>query len=112
MKPEIKKLWVEALRSGDYKQGHGRLARIKDKQIEYCCLGVLCEVLEVPREKNNGYFTYEEGSMFPPNSAYQAAGLIKGTCINYDGTEIELHFLNDSYPLSFKQIADLIEAQL
>ena len=25
MKPEIKKLWVDALRSGEYKQGTGRL---------------------------------------------------------------------------------------
>lgn len=37
----IKSKWVEALRSGEYKQGRGSLC----KGDSYCCLGVLCEVL-------------------------------------------------------------------
>lgn len=40
MKPEIVKLWVEALRSGEYKQGFGQL-RVED---EFCCLGVACDL--------------------------------------------------------------------
>lgn len=40
MKPEIKKLWVKALRSGEYEQGTHQL--VKDNK--YCCLGVLCEI--------------------------------------------------------------------
>ena len=32
--------WIEALKSGKYKQGYGQL-RAKNK---YCCLGVACEV--------------------------------------------------------------------
>lgn len=36
--------WVEALRSGKYKQGKGALTEIKDG-VEYdCCLGVACKV--------------------------------------------------------------------
>jgi hypothetical protein len=42
MNPEIKKKWVDALRSGKYKQGrdglHDRLNNT------FCCLGVLCDV--------------------------------------------------------------------
>lgn len=40
MNPEIKQEWIEALRSGDYKQTQEAL---KD-QNGYCCLGVLCDI--------------------------------------------------------------------
>ena len=42
MKPEIKAKWVEALRSGDFKQGKGYLNNRDDNS--FCCLGVLCEI--------------------------------------------------------------------
>lgn len=42
MKKNVKEKWVAALKSGDYKQGVGRL---RDKDDHYCCLGVLCDVL-------------------------------------------------------------------
>lgn len=46
MKPEIKAQWVQALRSGEYQQGRGRLVRqgYDNSWREYCCLGVLCEL--------------------------------------------------------------------
>ena len=47
MKPEIAQRWVEALRSGEYKQGLSVLRRIDESgngQDSYCCLGVLCEI--------------------------------------------------------------------
>lgn len=36
----VKKKWLNALRSGDYKQTTGALQDEKG----YCCLGVLCEI--------------------------------------------------------------------
>ena len=39
MKPEIKQLWINALRSGKYQQGTGCLR----KEDKYCCLGVLLD---------------------------------------------------------------------
>lgn len=46
MNPEIKTLWVEALRSGKYKQGDGKLRKIGTDTGEdlHCCLGVLCDL--------------------------------------------------------------------
>ena len=45
MNPEVKKLWVEALRGGKYVQGKGKLHYIsKDGQEKFCCLGVLCDL--------------------------------------------------------------------
>lgn len=40
MKPEIKALWVAALRSGEYRQGFKRLRHVDC----YCCLGVLTDL--------------------------------------------------------------------
>ncbi len=46
-KLELKRLWVEALNSGKYKQGFGALEKVKpDGTVVNCCLGVLCHVAE------------------------------------------------------------------
>jgi hypothetical protein len=42
MNKVIKKKWLKALRSKEYKQGYSQL-RTKDNR--YCCLGVLCDIL-------------------------------------------------------------------
>lgn len=42
MNPDIKARWVQALRSGQYNQGHGLLKRRESNH--YCCLGVLCDI--------------------------------------------------------------------
>ena len=39
-KIRLAKKWIDALRSGKYKQGRGQLV----KGDRYCCLGVLCDV--------------------------------------------------------------------
>lgn len=44
MNPEIKALWIEALRSGEYKQGRGCLKADYSGKAQYCCLGVLTEL--------------------------------------------------------------------
>lgn len=60
MNKEIKKLWVEALRSGKYKQGTGRLSRVDDNGVtRMCCLGVLCD-LYTKQTGNGGWIVYDE----------------------------------------------------
>lgn len=46
MKEEIKRRWVEALRSGEFEQGRERLLTVgrKGEPDRFCCLGVLCEL--------------------------------------------------------------------
>lgn len=46
MNPEIKALWVKALRSGEYRQTHGLLYH----NGGYCCIGVLGKALGVQLE--------------------------------------------------------------
>src|SRR5579864_8820013 len=42
MTPECKKMWIAALRSGQYKQGKGALS----SESGFCCLGVALDVLD------------------------------------------------------------------
>lgn len=46
MDPEVKARWIEALRSGKYKQGKGALRTGECN----CCLGVLAEINGVPSD--------------------------------------------------------------
>jgi hypothetical protein len=48
VRADIKAKWVAALRSGEYKQGRGRLKfrREGSDEAEFCCLGVLCDILD------------------------------------------------------------------
>lgn len=41
MKSDIKQKWIDALRSGKYRQALGSL---KEGSNKYCCLGVLCDI--------------------------------------------------------------------
>jgi hypothetical protein len=49
----LKQAWLEALRSGEYRQTRGTLARDKDgnvasfpeEAVEHCCLGVLSDIV-------------------------------------------------------------------
>lgn len=56
--PEIKTKWLEALRSGEYKQGRSLLHYKTDEGEDcFCCLGVLCDiaakegVIDTPTER-------------------------------------------------------------
>lgn len=47
MKSSVKKRWLDALRSGKYKQGKGNLMDanpVGDGPARFCCLGVLCDL--------------------------------------------------------------------
>jgi hypothetical protein len=46
MNAEIKQKWLAALRSGEYQQGKSALRRDEDGQRRYCCLGVLCDLID------------------------------------------------------------------
>ena len=101
MNPDAKAAWLEALRSGRYKQGKGYLRTEKD---EFCCLGVLCD-LGVKKAWDSltapGYRSYNGEGKMPPANVLQAAGLDR----NAAG---ELAEMNDN-GCSFEAIAKHIE---
>lgn len=115
MNPEIKELWVKALRSGEYKQGTFILRSEND---EYCCLGVLCD-LHIKDHKNYkwkydayyGRYSCHLGTEMPPIEVVDWSG-IEDQPIYYKGEYTTLTELNDVEKLTFNQIAEKIEEQM
>lgn len=51
----IQEQWLQALESGNYKQGKRKLRSIGD---EYCCLGVACDLLQSPVFEGKDCYVY------------------------------------------------------
>ncbi len=124
MNPEIKARWVEALRSGEFQQGHQALHRAADKvgPERFCCLGVLCtlavraDVLPPPQlVEENELYQYGDGSQwekaFLPQKVVDWAGLNSYSPYVGAGYDQALSVLNDQ-GTAFAEIADLIEEWL
>lgn len=85
MNPEVKQKWIDALRSGKYEQGSGKLRTPNG----YCCLGVLCDLYA--QEHNTqwefrgydenanphpmDYWYFEDRNYYLPESVMDWAGL-------------------------------------
>ena len=100
MNPELKQKWLEALRSGKYKQGTGLL---RSKENYFCCLGVLCDIIDNKKWEitNSGDYCYEKSTVAPTSSSIIREGAIG-----------HLMTLNDEAKSSFAEIADWIEGNL
>lgn len=103
MNPEIKKQWVDALRSGDYKQGKNCL-RFENR---FCCLGVLCDIYtktNVNKQWDHNYALMDT-TKFLPQEVKTWAEFPNGI------TQHTLSRLNDE-GISFLAIADKTELEL
>ncbi len=129
MNPEIKKQWVTALRSGDYKQGKTALCTSEG----HCCLGVLSDLhakaMGIPGPVDSGplnstRYCYLNEVSYLPQEVCQWAGLSdRSPTVPLDDDELmrlglgsgptnpPLAELNDHH-CTFKEIADFIETQL
>jgi len=109
---EVKTLWLNALRSGEYIQGHGALCRNNSNGPEYCCLGVLCEVLKLPSDKEeNDCISYWEKEYKSRSTICIPHSLACRLTIDAD-VLTDLVRMNDSKNASFKKIANWIEENL
>lgn len=101
MDKNLKKVWVKALRSGDYKQGKGNLY----KKGRFCCIGVLCDIQGIDWRKELPR-VFDRQTTIPPRE-YDPTGITGDT---YD----TLGEMNDdkTNKNSFKKIADWIEKNL
>ncbi len=137
LKPEIKKLWVDALRSGRYKQGYNDLA---DDNGGLCCLGVQaielgCEILPANQEGDSyRRLCLPDGRVVEPEGTLpqELFPMIYDEPIPLDGSvnlrrwqnpEVQVNDedgviilsasqMNDEYAMEFAQIASIIEKQL
>lgn len=109
MTPELKAKWIAALRSGEYKQTKGRLLRKWRGEDRFCCLGVLCEVMEAPRTTGPS-MNDQSGPGYDLNGIFHDAEL--PCSVLSAGDQNILVKLNDSHRRSFAKIADWIEENL
>ena len=123
MNQYVKRKWVAALRSGEYKQAGGRLR----KGDCYCCLGVLTDLYDKDiqndhhewYEVDGKYGYYSDGGTVEailPESVMKWADLKECNPTVLEermGQPVtSLAYLNDNEALDFNQLADIIEAQL
>lgn len=111
LKPDVKELWVAALKSGEYVQGRFSLR----KNSKFCCLGVLCDIApfgewdEALPDTPTSYLTEAPDTLnrkdFPPPSVLQWAGLSVLECH-------DLATLNDDEGADFEGIANYIKVHL
>jgi hypothetical protein len=96
MKKDIASKWVKALRSGKFKQGR---VLLKNRNKEYCCLGVLCEIMNFKCDPDDCILPLQ---LKDDLNMYSQCGHFR------DGKFLPLAPLNDS-GYSFDKIADIIE---
>ena len=118
MNERIKTAWLAALRSGEYEQTSGRLARGGDglqPPTSFCCLGVLTDLYL----KEEGLAWGSRGWKGLPDEEVQAWAELDAAdqVVRFDGSFTTLGSLNDGVcmdggQLTFDQIADVIEGEL
>lgn len=114
MNKAIKKQWVKALRSGEYKQGRDQLRNDSDR---FCCLGVLCNLHaqahpKIAAKQNDARHYMGEQTVLPPSVA-KWAGLSNtaGGDVRIDDWTDDLASHNDA-GYTFEDLANAIEEQL
>lgn len=113
MHDHIAKLWADALQSGKFRQGHGKLTRPEmDGTQGDCCLGVLCKLaiaegvpVRPQYRPNDGIIAYDECPSVLPKSVQGWAGM-KSDSGALPGNMTLTH-LNDN-GLTFHGIAHVI----
>lgn len=112
MDAEVKAKWLEALRSGEYTQGEGRL---RNRREEFCCLGVLCDVLdkskwsETPDELGDYLWDHDSEATCETASATTIPDSLAHD-LGIDSMLIcKVISMNDSHAANFTEIAQFIE---
>jgi hypothetical protein len=124
MNKDVKALWLDALRSGEYSQATGMLRKSKDDSFCFCALGVLADLAiktggvgewtylpgygwahRVETVDSDGIPDWDETVAVPAPKAMEWADM------PYTVAE-GIWFLNDGEKKSFSEIADYIEENL
>jgi hypothetical protein len=121
---EARQLWINALRSGEFKQGEGSLRRANG---ERCCLGVACDVfartegrgrwmVDAGRPGMVHFIVYnEDGHPIASNSGtlpepvQQWLGLADDSGYRNSGSSLVSD--NDLFHKTFDEIADIVESE-
>lgn len=114
MDAEVKQRWLEALRSGKYAQTRNALRRplAEDETTEgFCCLGVLCDVLDPNGWEDELDIAGYRNWRHPTGRAATSLPIALEEQLGLTGVIGELIDQNDDGS-PFASIADFIEANL
>lgn len=101
---------IARLRSGRYAQTKGALHRVRAGKHSFCCLGIACELLQIPGQSVGGKVGYSDSKEWKvmPGSSWRKLKLRQDTGDSKDH-ECSLVEMNDGGK-SFAQIADIVTA--
>jgi hypothetical protein len=106
MNPRIKDLWIDALQSGHYEQGTGKL---RNKWDEFCCLGVLCNIHAQENPEVASKETDPRSYMGLKN--YPSRDVLIWSELPFPSID-DLIIMNDIKQMGFPEIAAYISANL
>ena len=104
-------LWLEALESGQYAQCEGKL---ESPDGGFCCLGVACKVLGIPRTEFNGDIFYGEDGQAEdaslPDYVRDMLGLTSAIGL-YNNDNLDTLASHNDHGLTFEEIAAIIRSR-
>lgn len=110
---EVYELWLEALRSGKYKQVGGALKdRLATGKMGFCCLGVLCDL--AAKDGGDKWETSESGgnTIYYKDESGQLPNVMRKFLKITKNQQAKLVDMNDSEGKKFNDIADYIEKEI
>lgn len=112
-------LWIDALRSGKYKQTTDQLkTNLKPRNSRpswgYCCLGLVCEVAIKPYNTENLKWKHDANGLVEQGQRFDGDVFnLSKNILSFLGMTVKDHenlvALNDDDKLEFDEIADYIE---
>jgi hypothetical protein len=113
MHQDVKQHWLVALRSDEFRPGTGAL---RPDEHSYCPLGILCElhrrVVGGRWERTDAGYCYLGKRGIPPQEVMEWAGLLRYPYVSFNGERASISQIHDRLSIDYREIANLIEAQL
>lgn len=104
---EVREEWVRRLRSGEYRRGNGRLRRERSGTDFFCCLGVLCDVVEPERWAPDTPWGGDMEYRHDGHDIYPRGGILD--LVGIDARQARLLAQMNDSGKDFDDIADVIE---
>lgn len=124
MDPEVKLMWILALRSGRYVQGSQSLRRFVGNEDKFCALGVLCDLysqetgVQWEMDPITKLFQIHGNKNYLPKEVYEFAGLKldprspAAVMVLVKDEKLSMLEINDQRVFPFEQIANIIKDSL